>query len=332
MIYKAKTAVKESTEPFIHILISMAQREQKIVITLKDIKNYLYLYKRIRLVLFVISLALIFIVIYPFSYCCFLPILEQYIKARIIYAIYEPLELVRCHSDYAWKRLEDGYKFFKGKTDPQERYCFSTHRRSIEYRNDKTKRVENHYKRGQLNGTVFVFFPNGNVFMSSEYKDGLRNGYTQIFRMNGAPWMKVFYKNDRELGKATYYNIETGKIKGLRTYENGDLNGEEIAYDTMGNVLTKGIWKNNIPWNGTFLQYDTYISHMSNGDRIRLTDIDNKLVEIDDIYIAKRQVLEKKSESENDVYAYFERSEKLAGLFSTILKTSDPIRKLGEEK
>ena len=64
-------------------------------------------------------------------------------------------------------------------------------------------------------------------------------------------------------GKATWY-YENGNLEQVAEYKNGLLDGEFISYDENGNQLSKGIYKENVPYEGSFCDMDQLLIRVSN--------------------------------------------------------------------
>ena len=73
-------------------------------------------------------------------------------------------------------------------------------------------------------------------------KNGVPNGIgTEIFP--GGDKYIGEYKNDKRHGQGTY-TFANG-VKDVGEFKNGKLNGFAIRYDKYGNILNKGIWKDD---------------------------------------------------------------------------------------
>jgi len=63
------------------------------------------------------------------------------------------------------------------------------------------------------------------------------------------------YKNGEQVGKQVYYfTNKYQQVKLYRTILKNSYEGESISYDKEGKELAKGIYKNDKPYNGTFLK------------------------------------------------------------------------------
>lgn len=94
----------------------------------------------------------------------------------------------------------------------------------------------------------------------SYYKNSERNGKKVVFNKDGKQFSECLYKNDRPyLGTSFSYS-------SLKAYVNGKLEGEEIGYSAKMLPVTKGINKEDRPWNGKFVEsYENKISSYKEG-------------------------------------------------------------------
>jgi antitoxin component YwqK of YwqJK toxin-antitoxin module len=82
--------------------------------------------------------------------------------------------------------------------------------------------------------------------------------------------LTLYADSDVYQGKATWF-YENGMIEQTAEYENGIKQGEFINFDKQGNIITKGIYKDDSPFDGNFYQTSEYISQTttySNGELV----------------------------------------------------------------
>jgi len=128
----------------------------------------------------------------------------------------------------------------------------------FKYRKNGNKEYEKNYKEGDLVGKSIEYFNNGNVDMVSNYNShGWLEGDYKRYHLEGGIWVDGEYDY---LGKRTgtwlYYN-EEGKLTGLSSYFDGELNGYYEEYTSEGRIREKGHFEKNRKV-GVWFYYDTY--------------------------------------------------------------------------
>ena len=115
------------------------------------------------------------------------------------------------------------------------------------------------YKDGKIISND-CFYENGNLKGSFSYVDGKRMGPVTGYYSNGKVYSKANYKSGRLDGKAYLFypdgsvllNYGYNSKKGdpdIPDYRDGDY----IYYDRAGKIISKGFFKREIPWSGTFM-------------------------------------------------------------------------------
>ncbi|WP_343854789.1 hypothetical protein [Fulvivirga kasyanovii] len=100
------------------------------------------------------------------------------------------------------------------------------------------------------------------------------NGYRiEDFYISGALQMSAFSCSDIEDmfdGEVVWY-YESGEVMQKAEYKNGIKQGLEVQYDKQGCLLSEGVYKQNLPFQGVFLnRNNSYIekSHYENGELV----------------------------------------------------------------
>ncbi len=126
---------------------------------------------------------------------------------------------------------------------------------------DKKGNQKQHIK--YKNGKIFeirFFNEGGRLRAFIPYVDGIENGPATGYYNDGKLYSKVNYKSGRLDGKA-YLFYPDGSILldyGYK-FKKGDpdvpayRDGDYIYYDKKGRIISKGIFKHEKPWEGTFL-------------------------------------------------------------------------------
>ncbi len=113
----------------------------------------------------------------------------------------------------------------------------------LRFTNRKQHKV--HYvgqvKNNKANGNGIAFFDTGSRY-EGEWVNNLRHG-EGTFYWNDGQYYVGQYKNDKRSGKGTYYWPNGEKYVGQ--WESDHQNGEGVFYDKDGNIITKGVWKND---------------------------------------------------------------------------------------
>ena len=142
---------------------------------------------------------------------------------------------------------------------------------------------EGKYSNGKRNGKGKEYELDELIF-EGEYINGKRNGKGKeydnfgnlIFEgeyINGKKWNGKFYdkynKAINELKEGKGYIKEysyDNKLKFQGNYINGERNGKGKEYDTYGNIIFNGVYKNGKRWNGKgYDDYGNIIFKLKNG-------------------------------------------------------------------
>lgn len=84
-----------------------------------------------------------------------------------------------------------------------------------------------------MNGTFFVYDPDGNLAGSREHKNGKPHGLSTYYYANGQVSMTMYYKNGEVHGISHLYH-RNGNLEWRKGYRKGKLAGERIAWDSTG--------------------------------------------------------------------------------------------------
>ena len=84
----------------------------------------------------------------------------------------------------------------------------------------------------------------------------------QYFDKKGAPLGEINYKDDEAIsGTYIWFYMDDFEAIAIQTsidYKNGKRNGKLISFDEKGKQIAKGIYKDDIPYSGTFYDADKY--------------------------------------------------------------------------
>lgn len=136
----------------------------------------------------------------------------------------------------------------------------------------------------------FLTYEKGEFVSKKVYYEGsLQLAYEEIynedsvvskihFNRKGEIVQESFLENNSSM-KIEYYKSEKcGYVEGVKrkqTIKNGNIEGDEFFYDEEGNVIAKGVNKDNKPYDGTFIEvyggvYKTYSTSIyKKGEKIK---------------------------------------------------------------
>jgi hypothetical protein len=97
-----------------------------------------------------------------------------------------------------------------------------------EYHENGSRLTEGLYKNGSEDGVHRTWFGNGNLRREVTFADGLAQGPRNLF-------------------------YESGQLREACHYENDVRTGECKAWDEEGRLLAEGIYRDDSPWEGTFV-------------------------------------------------------------------------------
>ncbi len=100
---------------------------------------------------------------------------------------------------------------------------------------------EGEFKNGEYHGQGIIIFKSGNKY-AGEFKNSKRHGKGTFTFANGDQYIGEF-KNGKFNGQGTFSFING--VKDVGKFKNGKLNGFAIRYDKKGNILKKGIWRDD---------------------------------------------------------------------------------------
>ena len=83
------------------------------------------------------------------------------------------------------------------------------------------------------------------VMTSENYKKGKLNGIKKIFYDDGSLAEVLNYVNGKREGNYKRYGVNEKILEDLN-YKNDELHGEAIFYDGLGNIVSKGQYKNGL--------------------------------------------------------------------------------------
>ena len=114
---------------------------------------------------------------------------------------------------------------------------------TIEYYEDGQVSKRYLMKNGNKTGLEIEYHPNGEIKRKSNYKNGLQNGKTIEYDENGQI-EEVYFQKDGELGLVQVF--ENGKLYVEMNISNNKKNGLYTSYDSIGRVVSKGNYINNL--------------------------------------------------------------------------------------
>jgi antitoxin component YwqK of YwqJK toxin-antitoxin module len=127
--------------------------------------------------------------------------------------------------DNIWKY----YSFYGGHLSNEESYNKGKKDGySREYYSDSTVSQEKMWKNGVLNGPWRMWFPGEKIRLETRYVNGKLNGPFNTYYPDGSQEISGIYNNDIRIGKWTYREKETGKIKIINYIGGLPENQDEI--------------------------------------------------------------------------------------------------------
>lgn len=106
------------------------------------------------------------------------------------------------------------------------------------YNNSELVKQDMSFKDGKLNGTLFMYYKNGNIKRKGEYFAGHYNGKWEQWAKNGKKLYEVHYKNDTLSGDYMIW-YPTGVLKKRGMYADNNRSGLWIEYDEAGMIIKK---------------------------------------------------------------------------------------------
>lgn len=192
----------------------------------------------IKSTLIILCMLCITLIIYIFSYCLVIPVIERCIHERditsptrierILYLLYEPVEMIRNKSRFMWLVTEDGYKYFGGRRKPKDRMYSIGKRRDLIYRNNKIVAEVVWWKKG-VHDEVFQ--------ITKWYKNG-GIASIQCFEKNFLHKTIWWDKNGNKIAEGVY------KRNGFHSHFTFNY-GEPLMSDDIGK-----------PFEGSFCEYN----------------------------------------------------------------------------
>jgi len=108
------------------------------------------------------------------------------------------------------------------------------------------------YKAGKIDGVCKGWYPNGFKMVEIEYRKGLRHGSAKDWYDTGKPFSTTTYVSDKQEGvKTGFYQSGAKKYESL--FHNDQRQGRSFAWDKSGKVIAGGIYRDDLPWTGTFI-------------------------------------------------------------------------------
>ena len=146
--------------------------------------------------------------------------------------------------------MKDGKKegrlrtfFFNGNLQTEEYYANDQlNGKRISYDKDRVKLTEIEFKDGVMNGTYQEWHGRDIVKCVGEYADGLWNGHWEYYDMRGF----LVAEGDFDHGTGDQLNYsDTGVLFKKTHYENNAKNGEEVYYNSSGDITKIIVYKDD---------------------------------------------------------------------------------------
>ena len=101
------------------------------------------------------------------------------------------------------------------------------------------------YLYGELfSGDCISMHSNGEVKSSQKYKEGLDDGEWRFYYNNGQLETIGWFENGKRIKEWRYY-FKNGNLKYTINYNEGRIEGKSFAFDSIGNKIFEGIYKND---------------------------------------------------------------------------------------
>ena len=126
-------------------------------------------------------------------------------------------------------------------------------------------------KSGKKQGKWIIYYKSGEVKAEGNYVDDLREGEWIFYYESGPVEQRGFYKKG-EYDDVWVWSFKNGDKKRFEQYIKGVEHGDFLEYDSLGNVLLKGNYKNGLrEWNWIYHVNDHkeegfYISGQKDGE------------------------------------------------------------------
>ena len=112
------------------------------------------------------------------------------------------------------------------------------------------------YKDGKQIGEFQAWHSNGCNEIYMHFQNGLRDGPATWWFDNGNKFFTAAYVADKQEGLKTVFYRSGGK-RSETLYHNGKRAGRTVAWDRSGKIIADGVCSNGVPWQGTFIGWDT---------------------------------------------------------------------------
>ena len=141
------------------------------------------------------------------------------------------------------------------------------------------------YKNNKIVGGYTTYTNSKQIAIESKFdslnQQVIRTAYDRSGNLIGEYSYDLGYKNQN--GKEIYFHknhTQASTVNGIITYKNDLKDGEHIRYDTSGQILIKGIYKEGKEYQGTFFLSSNAIGKYSNGVLEEATFYNNNEEEI----------------------------------------------------
>jgi antitoxin component YwqK of YwqJK toxin-antitoxin module len=111
------------------------------------------------------------------------------------------------------------------------------------YENGKLT-IKTNILNGQLNGVGYYYYPSGKLLANFHFKNNMQEGDQTRYYESGKVKSKEYYVRGLMHGYNVHY-YENGKIREEANLVHGVFEGKYSYYDTYGNRIQGGIYKEN---------------------------------------------------------------------------------------
>jgi hypothetical protein len=148
--------------------------------------------------------------------------------------------------------------------------------RVVEGQDEVDTKIVGSLKKGLLEGAVRTYGVVGGkdiLVSEAEFIDDVKQGgWRAYYPLTGRVRIEGGFNKGKRDGEFVF-NFPDGKVGARMNYVHGDLNGPCVVFDLSGETVASGEYKDNSPWNGTFLErLEMFIQDASAGmpSRVRI--------------------------------------------------------------
>ncbi|MFD2562139.1 toxin-antitoxin system YwqK family antitoxin [Aquimarina rubra] len=144
------------------------------------------------------------------------------------------------------------------------------------------------------------------------FKDGKKNGSYKKMGYNQKVLEEGFYINDLRQAAFITYDFYGNKTV-VKNYKNDKLEGETIYYNEKGEVVSKLVYKNDLPFEGKAIGRDEEIWYEQGTITKKIKTTENQVIVTNYMTVDTQEVIVYTSNKKNKIYLYTLKNYKLHG-------------------